>query len=51
LGSLALLCVLAAFFFKLIGAPHFPFALMLGTSLGIGVTLIGYHALLRVFSR
>jgi len=41
LGSLALLCVLAAFFFNLIGAPHFPFALMLGTSLGIGVTLIG----------
>jgi len=51
LGSLALLCVRAAFFFKLTGAPHFPLALMLGTSHGIGVTLIGYHALLRVFSR
>jgi hypothetical protein len=32
LGSLALLCVLAAFFLKLIGAPHFPFVLMLRVS-------------------
>jgi len=50
LGSLALLGVLAAFFFKAIGAPHFPFVLMLGSSLGIGLTLVGYHALLRVLS-
>jgi len=35
----------------LIGARTIPFALVLGTSLGIGVTLIGYHAMLRVFSR
>ena len=51
LGSLTLLGVLTAFFFKLIGAPHFPFVLTLGISLAIGVTLIGYQALLRVFSR
>jgi hypothetical protein len=51
LGSLALLCVLAAFFFKLIGAPHFPFVLMLGTSLGLGFLLVCYQALLRLLRR
>jgi len=40
LGALTLLGVLAAFFFKLLRAPHFPFVLMLGTPLGNGVTLI-----------
>ena len=50
LGSLALLGVLAAFFFKLIGAPHFPFVAMLATSLGLGLVLVGYRALLRVIS-
>jgi len=40
LGALTLLGVLAAFLFKLIRAPHFPFVLMLGTPLGNGVTLI-----------
>ena len=50
LGSLALLGVLAAFFFKLIGTPHFPFVAMLATSLGLGLVQIGYRGLLRVIS-
>jgi hypothetical protein len=45
-----LLGVPAAFFFKSIGAPHFPFAAMLATSRGLGLMLIGYRALLRAFS-
>ena len=49
LGALALLGVLTALFFKFYGAPHFPFALMLGVSVGIGLMLTGYYALLRVF--
>lgn len=50
-GSLALLGVLTAIFFKLIRAPHFPFWLMLATSLAFGLTLTAYRALLRLFSR
>ena len=33
LGSLALLGVLTAFFWKFVGPPHFPFLLALGISL------------------
>jgi hypothetical protein len=51
LGALALLGVLTALFFKLYGVPHFPFALMLGVSVGLGLTQVGYYALLRVFGR
>ena len=51
LGALALLGVLTALFFKFYGVPHFPFALMLGMSVGFGLMLVGYYALLRVFGR
>jgi len=51
LGALALLGVLTALFFKLYGVPHFPFALMLGVSVGLGLMLAGYYALLRVLGR
>lgn len=51
LGTLALLGVLTALFFKFYGVPHFPFALMLGVSVGLGLMLSGYYALLRVFAR
>jgi hypothetical protein len=51
LGALALLGVLTALFFKFYGAPHFPFALMLGSSVGLGLILVGYYALLRLFAR
>jgi hypothetical protein len=49
LGVLALLGVLTALFFKFYGVPHFPFALMLGASVGLGLIQIGYYALLRLF--
>jgi hypothetical protein len=51
LGALALLGVLTALFFKLYGLPHFPFALMLGVSVGLGLMLVGYYALLRLFGK
>ena len=51
LGALALLGVLTALFFKFYGVPHFPFALMLGMSVGLGLMLVGYYALLRLFGR
>jgi hypothetical protein len=51
LGALALLGLLTALFLKLYGVPHFPFTLMLGASVGLGLMLVGYHALLRLFGR
>ena len=51
LGSLALLGVLTALFFKSYGMPRFPLVLMLGVSVGLGLVLTGYYALLRVFGR
>jgi hypothetical protein len=50
LGSLALLGVLTALFWKLVGPPHFPFLLMLGISLGFALAVTCYHALLRSLS-
>jgi hypothetical protein len=51
-GGLALLGVLMSFFFKLSGAaPHFPFLAMLAISVGFGLVLVGYAALIRYFSR
>ena len=44
LGGLALLGVLVALFFKFYGVPHFPFALMLGVSVGLRLMLAGYHS-------
>ncbi len=51
LGALALLGVLTALFFKFYGVPHFPFALMLGVSVGFGLMQVGYYALIRLFGR
>jgi hypothetical protein len=48
LGSLALLGVLMALFWKLVGPPHFPFIPMLGASVACGLALAGYDALLRL---
>lgn len=51
LGSLALLGVLMALFWKLAGPPHFPFIAMLCASVACGLALAGYDALLRLLSR
>jgi hypothetical protein len=50
LGALALLGVLTALFFKFYGVPHFPFALMLGVSVGFGLMQVGYYALLLLLA-
>jgi hypothetical protein len=50
-GSLALLGVLMACFWKLVGPPHFPFVGMLAASIGCGLAVVGYDALLRFLSR
>ena len=50
LGSLALLGVLTAFFWRFVGPPHFPFLLVLGVSLGFELALILYRKLLCVLS-
>ena len=51
LGGLALAGVLTTIFFVLIQAPHFPAWTMLTLSIGFGLALMFYEALLRVFSR
>jgi hypothetical protein len=51
LSSLALLGVLMTIFWWSVGPPHFPMALMLGISLGLGAVLAAYHALLRLLNR
>lgn len=51
LSALALLGILTALFFKLYGVPQFPFVLMLGISVGFGLALVAYYALLRMFGR
>ena len=48
LTSLALLGVLTAIFWKLLGPPHFPFFLILGISIGFELALLLYYQLLRV---
>jgi hypothetical protein len=50
-GGLALAGVLTTIFFVLIQAPHFPAWTMLTISIGFGLALMFYEALLRVFSR
>lgn len=47
LGSLALLGVLTAIFWELVGPRGFPFFLVLTISLGFQFLLMLYHALLR----
>ena len=51
LGGLALAGVLTTIFFVLVHAPHFPAWTMLTISIGFGLALMFYQALLRVFSR
>jgi hypothetical protein len=51
LSSLALLGVLMALFWKLVGAPHFPFVPMLCAAIGCGFALAGYEGLLRLLGR
>jgi len=50
LGTLALLGILTALFWKFFGPPNFPFFLMLGISLGFELALIIYHRLLRLLA-
>jgi hypothetical protein len=50
LGALALLGVLTALVLKLAGALHLPFLGMVAASVGCGLLLAGYSALLRVLS-
>jgi len=53
LGSLGLLGVLTAFFWRFIGPPpppHFTFLLVLGISLGFELAFILYHKRLRFLS-
>ena len=51
LGSLALLGVLTAFFWKLAGPSDFHFFLVLGIALGFHCALLTYNALLRLLSQ
>ena len=51
LGSLALLGVLTALFWRFVGPPHFPLLLVLGVSLGFQLLLIVYHKVLAFLSR
>jgi hypothetical protein len=50
LGSLALLGVLTALFWKFVGPPHFPLLLVLGISLGFELALLLYDKVLRFLS-
>lgn len=50
-GSLALLGVLTAFFWRSIDPAHFPFLLVLGISLGFKLALILYCKLLGFLGR
>ena len=51
LGSLALLGVLMALFWKLVGPPDFPFIGMLGAAIGCRLVLAGYEKILRLLNR
>ena len=50
-GSLGLLGVFMALFWKLVGPLHFPFILTLAASMGCALALAGYEALPRLLSR
>ena len=47
LGTLALLGILTAIFWELVGPPGFPFFLVLTIALGFQFALLLYYALLR----
>jgi fructose-specific phosphotransferase system IIC component len=51
LGGLALAGVLTTIFFVAVHAPHFPAWTMLTMSVGFGLVLMLYEAVLRVFTR
>lgn len=52
LTLLAILGVLTAFFWQLFGKqPHFPFWIVLGISIGVGMLKIPYYLLIRLFSK
>jgi hypothetical protein len=50
LAALALLGLLTTLFFYLVGPPEFPVWTMLALSLGFGIALVPYHALIRLLS-
>jgi hypothetical protein len=51
LSVLALLGLLTALLWEALHPAHFPFALMLGLSLGFALMNFAYHAVLRFLSR
>ena len=52
LTLLAILGVLTAFFWEFFGKqPHFPFWIVLGISVGVGMLQIPYYLLIRLFSK
>ena len=51
LAGLALLGVLTALFFKLVGPPDFPAWTILMISVGFAIALVPYYALIRLLSR
>ena len=50
LAALALLGLLTTLFFYLVGPPEFPVWTMLALSLGFGIALVPYYALIRLLS-
>jgi hypothetical protein len=50
LGSMALLGILTAFFWRFFGPPHSPFVLVVSVSLGFAVLRILYHKVLQLLS-
>jgi hypothetical protein len=50
LAALSLLGLLTTVFFLLVGPPGFPVWTMLALSLGFAITLLPYHALIRLLS-
>lgn len=52
LTLLAILGVLTAFFWEFFAKPpHFPFWIVLGVSVGVGMLQIPYYLLIRLFSK
>ncbi len=52
LTLLAILGVLTAFFWEFFSRqPHFPFWIVLGISVGVGMLQIPYYLLIRLFSK
>lgn len=47
-SGLALLGLLATFFYPALGMPHFPFWTMLALSLGFGAVVMVYQSIVRM---